>query len=85
MVAAQTAAAVAHPILPGDAGPNPAQFKLKAVYGDVALGTDFTTFKAADANGKVGVIDHATVLRIFVNQNGKWRPAGAALIPMISK
>jgi ketosteroid isomerase-like protein len=85
MVATQTAAAVAHPLLPGDAGPNPAQFKLKAVYGDVALGTDFTTFKAADADGKVSVIDHASVLRIFVKQNGKWRPAGAALIPVISK
>jgi hypothetical protein len=72
-------------MLPGDSGPNPQQFKLKAVYGDVALGTDFTIFKTADASGKVAVTDQATVLRIFVKLNGKWRPAGAALIPVISK
>ena len=85
MVATQTAAAAAHPVLPGDAGPNPQQFKLKALYGDVALGTDFTIFKTADATGKVAVTDQATVLRIFAKLNGKWRPAGAALIPVISK
>ena len=85
MVATQTAAATVHPVLPGDAGPNPQQFKLKAVYGDVALGTDHTVFKTADASGKVTVTDQATVLRIFVKLNGKWRPAGAALIPLISK
>jgi hypothetical protein len=85
MVATQTAAATAHPILPGDAGPNPQKFKLKAVYGDVALGTDYTIFKTAGADGKVTVTDQASVLRIFVKLNGKWRPAAAALIPVIAK
>ena len=82
MVKRQTATAAAHPVSPGDAGPNPQDFKLMAVYGDVALATDHTVFKAADANGKIGVTDEARVLRIFVKQNGRWVPAGAALVPI---
>jgi len=82
MVKRQTATATARPVSPGDAGPNPQDFKLMAVYGDVALATDHTVFKAADASGKIGVTDEATVLRMFVKLNGKWVPAGAALVPV---
>jgi hypothetical protein len=52
MVKRQTATATAHPVSPGDAGPNPQDFKLMAVYGNVAMATDHTVFKAADASGK---------------------------------
>jgi hypothetical protein len=82
MVKRQTATATAHPVSPGDAGPNPQDFKLMAVYGNVALATDHTVFKAADASGKIVVTDEATVLRMFVKLNGKWVPAGAALVPV---
>jgi hypothetical protein len=82
MVKMQTARATAQPISPGDAGPNPQDFKLMAVYGNVALATDRTVFKAADASGKIVVTDQATVLRMFVKLDGKWRPAGAALVPV---
>jgi len=82
MVKRQTATATAHPVSPGDAGPNPQDFKLMAVYGNVALATDHTVFKAADASGKIAVTDEATVLRMFVKLDGKWRPAGAALVPV---
>jgi hypothetical protein len=81
MVKMQTARATEHPVSPGDAGPNPENFELRAVYGNVALATDHTVFKAADASGKVVPTDAANVLRIFVKLNGKWRPAAAALIP----
>jgi hypothetical protein len=82
MVKRQTATATAHPVSPGDAGPNPQDFKLMAVYGNVALATDHTVFKAADASGKIVVTDEATVLRMFVKLDGKWKPAGAALVPV---
>ncbi len=82
MVKRQTATAQAHPVSPGDSGPNPQDFKLMAVYGDVALATDHTVFIAADASGKIGVTDEANVLRMFVKQNGRWVPAGAALVPV---
>src|SRR4029077_18251473 len=82
MVKRQTATAAAHPVSPGDAGPNPQDFKLMAIYGNVALATDHTVFKAADAGGKIVVTDEATVLRMFVKLDGKWRPAGAALVPI---
>lgn len=82
MVKRQTATARAHPVSPGDAGPNPQDFKLMVVYGDVALATDHTVFKAPDASGNIVVTDEATVLRMFVKQNGRWVPAGAALVPV---
>src|ERR1700688_5116544 len=82
MVKRQTATAAAHPVSPGDAGPNPQDFKLMAVYGDVALATDHTVFKAADANGKIVVTDEANVLRMFVKQNGRGGAAGAAFVPV---
>jgi hypothetical protein len=82
MVTMQTATAAAHPVSPGDAGPNPQDFKLMAVYGNVAMATDHTVFKAANASGKIGVTDEANVLRIFVKLDGKWVPAAAALVPV---
>jgi len=48
----------------------------------VALATDRTVFKVADDGGKISVRNEATVLRMFVNLNGKWVPAGAALVPV---
>jgi hypothetical protein len=53
-----------------------------AVYGDVALATDHTVFKAADEKGNISVRTEANVLRMFVKYNGKWVPAGAALVPI---
>ncbi|MGH9681788.1 MAG: hypothetical protein ACRD4Y_17715 [Candidatus Acidiferrales bacterium] len=82
MVKMQTARAKAVPTMPGDAGPNPQDFELRAVYGNVALATDRTVFKAPDASGKIVVTDEARVLRIFVKLNGKWVPAAAALVPI---
>src|SRR5882672_3718378 len=81
MVASQTAGAAKTPDVVRGKGPNPQEFKLMSVYGDVALATDHTIFKAADANGQVSVSGEANVLRMFVRENGKWRPAGAVLIP----
>jgi hypothetical protein len=82
MVASQTAAATKAPDVVRGTGPNPQDFKLMSVYGDIALATDFTVFKSADANGNVSVSGEANVLRMFVKENGKWRPAGAVLIPV---
>jgi hypothetical protein len=85
MVKRQTATATAHPVSPGDAGPNPQDFKLRAVYGNVALATDRTVFKVADDSGKISVRNEASVLRMFVKLNGKWVPAGAALVPIVKQ
>lgn len=82
MVKRQTATATTRPVSPGDAGPNPQDFNLRAVYGDVALATDRTVFKVADEKGNISVRNEATVLRMFVKLNGKWVPAGAALVPV---
>lgn len=71
---------VAHPS-PG-VGPHPDEFKLMAVYGDVALATDHTFLQSESTDGKVHGTD-VRVLRMFVKENGKWRPAGAALVPII--
>ncbi len=82
MVASQTANAAAHPESASGTGPNPQEFRLMAVYGNVALATDHTIFKAIDPTGKLAVTSEARVLRIFVKENGKWRPASAALVGM---
>lgn len=82
MIKSQTARAAATPVMPSDSGPNPQDFKLMAVYGNVALATDHTVFKAPNASGKIVVTDEANVLRIFVKRNGKWVPAAAALVPV---
>jgi hypothetical protein len=81
MVVSQTARATKNPDVVRGTGPNPQEFKLMSVYGDIALATDHTIFKAADANGQVSTTSEANVLRMFVRENGKWRPAGAVLIP----
>ena len=81
MVAGQTANAKLHPDVVKGQGPNPQDFKLMAVHGDIALATDRTIFKAPDASGKLAVTGEAIVLRMFVRENGKWRPAGAVLTP----
>ncbi|HLJ14035.1 MAG TPA: nuclear transport factor 2 family protein [Bryobacteraceae bacterium] len=80
MVVSQTKSATEHPDAAPGTGPNPQEFKLMAVYGNIALATDHTIFKAIDASGKLSVTGEARVLRIFVKENGKWRPASAALI-----
>jgi hypothetical protein len=64
MVASQSANAAAHPASAPGTGPNPQEFKLMAVYGNVALATDHTIFKAIDPNGKLAVTGEARVLRI---------------------
>ena len=80
MVRRQTARSTADPVSPGDSGPNPTQFKLQAVYGNVALATDRTVFKYPDSTGKIVVTAERAVLRVFVRLNGKWVPATAALV-----
>jgi hypothetical protein len=82
MVASQTANATAHPDSAPGTGPNPQDFKLMAVYGNFALATDLTIFKALDASGQLQETGRARVLRMFVKEKGKWRPAGAALVPI---
>jgi hypothetical protein len=81
MVAGQTANAAKRPDVVRGTGPNPQDFKLMSVYGDIALGTDRTVFKTADSSGNVTVSGEANVLRMFVKERGAWRPAGAVLIP----
>lgn len=81
MVAGQTANATKNPNVVKGQGPNPENFKLMSVYGDIALATDHTVFKAPDASGKLAVTGEANVLRMFERENGKWHPAGAVLIP----
>jgi len=61
-------------------GAFPRDFKLRALYGNVALATDHTTLKGLDANGNIVVVREMSVLRMFVKDNGKWRVAGAGLV-----
>lgn len=66
-------------------GAFPDHFKLRAVYGNVALATDHTTIKGVDANGKIVVVREMGVLRMFVKEKGKWRVAGAGLVPIVAQ
>ena len=66
-------------------GAFPDHFKLRAVYGNVALASDHTIIKGVDANGKIVVIREMGVLRMFVKEKGKWRVAGAGLVPIVSQ
>jgi ketosteroid isomerase-like protein len=66
-------------------GAFPEDFKLRAVYGNVALATDHTLIKGVDANGNLVVTREMNVLRMFVKENGKWRVAGAGLVPLPAK
>jgi ketosteroid isomerase-like protein len=78
MVATQSAANPATGVRPF-----PADFRLVAVYGDVALGTDHTDFKTARPDGTIPFTSDSHCLRVFVRLNGAWRPAAAALVPVI--
>src|SRR6266481_1394258 len=78
MVATQSAA---NPVT--GVRPFPADFRLVAVYGDIALGTDHTDFKTARPDGTIPFTSDSHCLRVFVRQNGVWRPAAAALVPVI--
>jgi hypothetical protein len=66
-------------------GAFPDHFKLRAVYGNVALATDHTTIKGMDANGKLFVVRQMGVLRMFVKEKDNWRVAGAGLVPIVSQ
>lgn len=81
MVASQTAGISTHV---HGVGPYPENFKLMAVYGNFAMATDHTRFKSVDANGKVNFTSEVTFLRLFVKENGKWRPAAGAAVPIVT-
>jgi hypothetical protein len=66
---------------PGE-GVFPDHFKLMAAYGDVALATDRRTRKRTDASGRLVASPHRALL-IFVKENGQWRSAGGALVPIM--
>jgi ketosteroid isomerase-like protein len=78
MVATQTAATPATGVRPYPSG-----FRLMAVYGDVALGVDHTDFKTKRPDGSIPFTGDSHCLRVFVKQNGEWRPAAAGLVPII--
>jgi ketosteroid isomerase-like protein len=78
MVASQSAA---NPVT--GVRPYPADFKLVAVYGDIALGTDHTDFQTVRPDGSYAFTSDSHCLRVFVKQNGAWRPAAAGLVPVI--
>ena len=77
MIAAQR---LAHPA-PG-IGPHPDDFHLMAVHGNFALATDHTNLVSMTPDGKRAGQD-VRVLRMFVKEGGIWRPAGAALVPIV--
>jgi ketosteroid isomerase-like protein len=69
-------------LAPGQ-GAYPDQFKLMAVYGDVAFVTDRTTLRGSvygsapgDASGQYRVV------RVFVKKNGQWKAVMASLVPI---
>jgi ketosteroid isomerase-like protein len=78
MVASQSAADPAKGVRP-----YPADFKFLAVYGNIALGTDHTDFKTIQPDGNYAFTADSHCLRVFVKQDGVWRPAAAALVPVI--
>jgi len=63
--------------------PYPDEFKLRAVYGDFAMATDHTYFKSKDKSTNLIFATASKVLRLFVKENGAWRPAAAGLVPII--
>jgi Domain of unknown function (DUF4440) len=66
-------------------GAFPENFKIRAIYGNVVLATDHTIIKGLDTNGKIVPVMEMNVLRMFVKDNGKWRVAGAGLVPLPKK
>lgn len=63
-------------------GAFPDTFKIRAVYGNVVLATDHTIIKGVDAKGNIVPTLEMGVIRMFVRENGKWRVAGAGLVPI---
>ena len=66
-------------------GAHPVDLKIRAIYGNVVLATDHTTILGLDANGKLVPTMEMSVLRMFVKEKGKWRVAGAGLVPIPAK
>jgi len=52
---------------------------------NVALASDHTIIKGVDAKGNIVVVREMGVLRMFVKEKGKWRVAGAGLVPIVSQ
>jgi hypothetical protein len=53
-----------------------------AVYGNFGMAVDHTRFKTVDATGKLGFTSEVRFLRLFVKENGEWRPAAGAAAPI---
>jgi hypothetical protein len=83
MVASQTALAPKTVSGTGLNGVFPAEFKLRAVYGKFALATDRTSFKTVDPSGLPIFTRESRWLRLFIYENGRWRPAAGAGVPVI--
>ena len=105
MVTSQTAGSKTFSEVARGEGANPTEFKLMAVYGNIAMGVDHTLFKVhlnpagqpdfdhvapafrsnrwyLDDSGKLAVTKEVTFLRVFVKENGVWRPAAGASTPL---
>jgi hypothetical protein len=85
MVASQTAAAPNTVAGTGLNGVFPGEFRLRAVYGKFALATDRTAFKTLDASGLPAFTSSTRWLRLFVYENGRWRPAAGAGVPVVRR
>jgi hypothetical protein len=83
MVASQTALATKNVSGTSLNGVFPGDFKLRAVYGNFAVATDRTAFKTLDANGLPAFTSTMKWLRLFVYENGRWRPAAGAGVPVV--
>ena len=64
-------------------GAVPHDFRLWAVYGNVAIATDHTSWTVDFVPGRKTAAEYR-VVRFFVKEKGKWRVAGAALAPAAS-
>jgi len=81
MLAVQTASAKAHPEYAPGAGTVVSDFKLMAVYGDVAIATDLTTITSLGDDGQL-VAGRKSCLRVFVKEGATWKPATASCKPI---
>jgi ketosteroid isomerase-like protein len=59
------------------------QFRLMSVYGDVALATDRRIRKIVDASGKLVSTPHRALI-VFVKENGQWKIAADAAVPIMA-
>lgn len=105
MFAGQTEGARTYADVVRGEGPNPTDFRLMSVYGNIAMAVDHTSFKVRvnaqgkpdfdhtapafrsdhwflDESGKLAVTREVTFLRVFVKENGTWRPAAGAAVPV---